>query len=225
MSPAPPLLTVESPSVLTLTPSLKPPGPSISNAGSSRKLPGNSYMDIHLSKLAKSNSFQTQQNHTPGVTATGYHKPILESLKPPGKTVEKKSFFIHVASMKNRDPQCSVSRQDTLPSPTSLGDGGLQFTHPRVNDEPFGSSMSMTWPRANLSLGGISPPGMGGVPPVLSARSSGAGVSGVSPLSLKGPVQINADAFSVADGKVLTSSTSRSIVLTFVLLCIQFRAL
>lgn len=108
--------------------------------------------------------------------------------------------------MSGRDSQCSVSRQDSLPPPTSLGDGGLRFTSPRMNDENLGSSMSMTWPRANLSLGGNPPPRMSSVPPILGNTLSGVGLSSVPLLSLKGPVQINADALLVADGEVLASS-------------------
>ena len=191
-------------------PKFQPPAPpsliTASSRSSSRKLPCNSYREMHLSKLARSNPLPTLQNHT--TSMTGYHKHTLESLKPPGagKMVEK-SFFAHVASVSGRDSrQCSSSIHDSLPLPTSLGDGGLQLTSSRVSDEKYVSSMSMTWPRANLSLGWSTPPGMSSVPPKLSTRSSGTGMSSVPPLSLKGPIQINADALLVADGEVLSSN-------------------
>ncbi len=135
-------------------------------------------MDLHLSKQSKINV--APPGHKPVVNPSGPN--ILESLKKPRSG---KNFFVHVASMNGRDPQCSVPHQD--PS-SSVVEGPLSSP----DDSP--SSMSMTWPRATLCLSGTP----SRVPSVLSART-GTGLNTVAPLSLKGPAQINADSVSLVE--------------------------
>ena len=191
-SPGPPTFPAEPPARPSiLSPRFAPRTTSLptasSTAPSGMKLPNNSYMDLHLSKLAKTSATPpVVPGHMPAVNPSAHHMPVLDSLKKPRSG---KNFFVHVASMNGRDPQCSVPHQD--PSP-SVGEGPLS------TPDDSSSSMSMTWPRATLCLSGTP----SRVPSVLSARTGGPGLSSVAPLPLKGPTQINADTISLVECKI-----------------------
>ena len=126
-------------------------------------------------------------NHMPAVNPSGHHP----------KPRSSKNFFVHVASMNGRDPQCSVPHQDPPPVPVG-GEGSLSSP----DESP--SSMAKTWPRATLCLSGTP----SRVPSVLSARSGGTALSSVAPLQLKSP-QINADTISLVECKLGSAEGSR----------------
>lgn len=195
-----------------MTPSSSSSSTGSNSSTGSKKLPGNSYVELHLSKLARN-------------PAQSFQRSVLGSLVAPSSNKAEKPVSIRRPSVESMYPittNAPAARYNSLPenmllleaqrdSPFSVvvsvpseehiqgssmpHPGGMQST-PHVsssNDTSIssegrpGDPMSLTWPRTNLTFAG----------------GGSTGLSSMPPISSKGPVQINADPLGVAGGKYI----------------------
>lgn len=168
-----------------------PPVPAGPITGTSKRLPGNSYMELHLSKLARS----TPTAKVPGGMGAGGQKPQPQffNRKNLGSLVSSNldSFVSGEGTLPYTGRYNSLPEQNTgepsvvisVPSDEQVPRNPAQHAGDVFSAGGSGNSMSLTWPRTNFA----GPTGLGSVPP----------------LTLKGASQINADSMGVAGGKCM----------------------
>lgn len=170
----------------------------------SKKLPGNSYVELHLSKLRHPGT-----NNVPsGGVARSSSQPIVASgmIGPKSQPQIQQRNSLNNIPVKAEKPGSvrrtpfegvypasvpMVPRHHPLPEEMDAHQSLAVVVSGPSNEKVLGNStdmhpMSLTWPRANLAL-----------------NTGSAGPTTVPPL--KGPVQINADPLGMAGGKCMLS--------------------
>lgn len=198
------LTAINPPSTVTPSPVITSTSTPTSITTPSKRVPGNSYVELHLSKLRHPGA-----NTVPSVGVAGsssqpivgsgmmgakQHPQIFQrsslgnlvSTNPPNKA--EKHGSIRRTSLDG--VTAPVARHHSLPEEMDTPLLSVVVSGPS-DEKVFGNpmdmqpdnSMSLTWPRANLALTTSGSTGPITVPP------------------LKGPVQINADPLGMAGGK------------------------
>lgn len=186
MLSAPPQLVNSPPSTISSSP-----------IATTRRLPTNSYMELHLSKLARSSNNAISVGHKPQIIHRGNLGTLIQAQSEKQILSQRPSIEeIYPTPRQNSLPEEASSRdptRDTAFSVTvSVPSNEVLQKHLSAHDVQSpgeggsGSPMSLTWPRSNLGSA-VGSAGLGSVVP--------------PPLNLKGSAQINADSVGVAGGK------------------------